>query len=260
VSGNNWAIPSGSTLANFGRVNNLNQRLNINSGATLFGTGIVSDITGDANRNNGRLGLNAGAVFAPGSTPANSIGTFVVEGRLDLNQNARMIIEVDLNHPATNDVVGVDKWSNIRGIIVMTNIGTVPFAAGQSFLIASNNFGLPNTPETANLDYRFEPATPGPGLVWDNRNLITNGILGIVRANPAPTNLTFSASTRTNLTLSWPSSHLGWQLRMQTNNFALGVSTNSADWSVVFGSELTNQVTVTIDPAKPTEFYQMILP
>ena len=65
----------------------------------------------------------------------------------------------------------------------MTNIGAVPFGAGQSFLIVSNNFGLPNTPETANLDYRFEPATPGVGLQWDVSNLITNGVENFLRAN-----------------------------------------------------------------------------
>ena len=259
-SGNNWAVSTGATLANFGRINNLNQRLNINSGATLFGTGVVSDLTGDASRNSGRLAVNGGAIFSPGDSPAHSIGTFIVEGRLDLNQNARMIIEVDLNHPATNDVVGVDKWSNIRGIIVMTNIGAVPFSAGQSFLIVSNNFGLPNTPETANLDYRFEPATPGVGLQWDVGNLITNGIVSIVSAPTTPTNITFTVLGRTNLTLSWPSGWLGWQLQTQTNNLARGISTNDADWSAVSGSEFTNQVTAPIDPARPTEFYRLFIP
>jgi hypothetical protein len=248
-------------LANFGRINNLNDRMNVNG--LLVGTGTISDATGVVNGNQGRLAINAGATFSPGT----SIGTFIVEGRLDLNQAGggspagRLIIEVDLNHPQKNDLVSVDKWSNIRGTIVMTNIGTVPFALGQSFRIVTNNFGLLNTPEVANLDYRFEPAAPGPGLAWDVSNLITNGIVAIIESpvNPTPTNITVLVSG-TNLTLSWPASHTGWQLQVQTNQLALGVSTNSADWQTIPNSQNTNQVTVTIDVLKPTTFYRLILP
>jgi hypothetical protein len=257
-------VASNGVLANFGRINNLSDRMNVSG--LLLGTGTVSDQTLVANGNQGRLAINAGATFSPGS----SIGTFIVEGRLDLNQAAggnpagRLVIEVDMNHPQKNDVVGVDKWSNIRGTLVMTNIGTVPFAAGQSFLIVSNNFssfGVVNTPEVANLDYTIQPATPGPGLQWDVSNLITNGIVAITGSpiNPNPTNITVSVSG-TNLTLSWPDSHLGWQLQVQTNQLTSGVSTIPTDWQTIANSENTNQVTVPIDAAKPTTFYRMVLP
>ncbi|MEW6157689.1 MAG: hypothetical protein AB1813_09665 [Verrucomicrobiota bacterium] len=261
VGGNNWSIPAGAALANFGRIENVNGRLNVNSGATLFGTGIVTDNTGDINGNNGRLAINGGGTFSPGSAPTHSIGTFTVEGRLDLNQNARLLIEVDLDHPAKNDVVAVDKWSNIRGIIVMTNIGTAPFAIGQSFLIVSNNFGLVNTPETANLDYVFEPASPGPGLQWDDSKLILEGIVSIVKApiNPTPPAIR-AARSGNSITVSWPATHVGWQLQEQTGNLAGGISRNPADWTVVAGSETQNQATIPIEPGKPAAFFRLLLP
>lgn len=258
VGGGNWSVEAGSTLANFGQINNLAGRLNVNAGATLMGTGTFSDFTGDANRNNGRVAINNGGVLSPGD---HGIGTLVVEGRLDLNPGSRTIIEVDLNHPATNDVLGVDKLSNFRGTIVLSNIGAVPFAAGQSFLIVSNNFGLPNTPE-ARQDFVIEPAAPGPGLAWDVSNLTTNGILSIISlgVDPTPTNLTFSVAAGNQMKLSWPASHVGWQLLVQTNHLARGLSLDRADWALVPGSESVNEVTVPIDPAEPAKFYQLILP
>lgn len=257
VGGGNWSVETNATLANFGRITNRAGRLNINSGALLFGTGTVSDGTADINGNNGRLAINGGAIFSPGASLANSIGTFIVEGRFDLNQNARLIIEVDPNPMApANDVVRVDKWSNIRGIIVMTNIGATSFSAGQSFLIVSNNFGLLNTPETANLDYSFEPISPGLGLVWDTSELITNGIVKIGTTSSIATNIISMVSSNV-LTLSWPDSHIGWRLETQTNS--LNVGTN-ANWMTVPNSFLTNLVNVPITTNIPAAFFRLAHP
>jgi hypothetical protein len=270
ASGNNWGVNSNSVLANFGRIVNLNQRLNINAGALLFGTGTLSRDTG-VTVDNGRLAINQGAVFAPGGSPVNSIGTFTVEARLDINQAAggvpagRLLIEVDMNNPGINDRVAVDKWSNIRGTVVMTNIGSVPFAAAQSFLISTNNFGVPNLPEIANLDYTFQPVTPGVGLAWDSVggtttaggvNFITNGIVGIKAVATVPTNITVSITT--NLwAISWPSEYTGWRLEGQTNTLANGISNN---WNTVLNSQATNRVFIRVSPANGTVFFRMAHP
>jgi hypothetical protein len=271
ASGNNWAVQTNAVLANFGRIENLNQRLNINAGGLLFGTGVLGRAPG-VTADNGRLAINAGAVFAPGASPFNSIGVFSVEARLDVNQAGggspagKLVIEVDLNHPAVNDVVAVDKWSNVRGTIVMTNLGTVPFGAGQSFLVASNNFGSPNTPEVANLDYTFDPFVPGVGLVWDvfNRfstggsNFLTNGIVAIKAIPIQPTNVVFSTFANTNLVLlSWPAEYLGWRVEGQTNSVAVGLSTN---WGNLPNSYLTNQVYTRINPTNGAVFFRMVHP
>jgi hypothetical protein len=96
------------------------------------------------------------------------------------------------------------------------------------------------------------------GLLW-NWNP-TNGVLAVVASvNTNPTNITTSISGNL-LTLAWPTSHIGWRLLEQTNNLVTGVSVNPIDWSPVSGSAATNQVIITIDPAKPTEFYRLVYP
>jgi hypothetical protein len=260
-TGNNWAVPTNAVLANFGRINNLSQRLNMNAGSLLYGIGVVGRGAG-VTVDNGRLAINAGAVFSPGETPFHSLGVFTVEARLDVNQAGggnpagRLVIEIDMGHPMTNDVVAVDKWSNIRGTIVMTNIGTIPFAAGQSFHIVSNNFGFPNTPEVANLDYTIEPVVPGLGLAWDTSNLITNGVLSIKTLPSTSTNIMVSITT--NLwELAWPAEYRGWRLQGQTNNIAIGISNN---WGTVPNSHLTNRVFMRMNPANGAVFWRLIHP
>jgi len=74
-----------------------------------------------------------------------------------------------------------------------------------------------------------------------------------------PPTLTNSVSG-TNLVLSWPTDYIGWKLLVQTNNLSAGVSINPADWDVVPGSSATNDVSIPIDAAKPTEFYRLVSP
>lgn len=63
-----------------------------------------------------------------------------------------------------------------------------------------------------------------------------------------------------NMALSWPTDHTGWRLLTQTNHLNLGVSSNTNDWATVSGSQLTNEVLVPIDSAKPGEYYRLGYP
>jgi len=232
-------VEPGATLALSGWFNNTSARLNVNG--TLTGTGVVTDPDGYNLGVDGRLSINADGVLSPG----NSIGTLTVWGRFDLNQRAKLMVEVDLNNPAKNDVVGVDDFGNIRGIIVMTNIGAVPFAVGQSFLVVSNNFGYANEPLNPNIDFSFEPASPGLGMTWDGSDLATNGIVRIAAITTTPTNLTSVVSSN-QMTLSWPESYVGWVLQQQQYEYRTNVSLAASNWTEVADSQFTNQVTVTI--------------
>lgn len=251
-------VAAGTTLINEGLINNgtanVNSRLSING--HLTGSGTVSDTTGDLAGNNGRLEINAGGLFTPGGS--NTIGTFTIQGRFDLNvgvPDGLMIIDVDLNHPQTNDYIVVDKWSNMRGALRMNNIGTIPFAAGQSFHICRVAFNLPNTPEAAfDLASKVTPVVPGVGLQWDLSNLRTNGIIAIVAAPTTAPVLTNILIGGTNLNFTWPATHLGWQLQAQTNLLVTGLGTN---WHPVTGSEAATSWSVPIDPANPAVFYRL---
>lgn len=246
-------VESGAVLILDGRFVNTTARLNING--TLMGEGVVSDPDGYSLGADGRLAINNGGVLSPG----HSIGVFSVEGRFDLNQGARLVIEVDMNHPARNDVVAVDVFGNIRGIITMTNIGNVPFAVGQTFLVVSNNFNLPNTPLNPNIDFVFEPASPGPGMMWDGSELATNGIVKIVAAplEPPQVQVVWSAGQ---LTLQWPDSHIGWVLQRQVRSLAEGLSLRPEDWETIAGSGQTNRYTVTVGTAAEAVFYRLVQP
>ena len=246
-------VGTNTTLIHNGQFNNNTARLAISG--NLTGSGTVSDVTGDAAGNNGRLEINASGVFTPGGS--NTIGTFTIEGRFDLNAgtpNGLMIIDVDLNNPQTNDYIVVDKWSNFRGALMMNNIGAVPFALGQSFTVFKTSFGTPNTPEAAfDLANKMIPASPGVGLQWNLSNLKTNGIITIVGVPTTPPALT-SVATSTNLTLSWGTTNVGYQLQVQTNTLAIGLSTN---WVPVVGSETNATYVVPITPENPTVFYRL---
>jgi hypothetical protein len=246
-------VGTNTTLIHNGQFNNNTARLAISG--NLTGSGTVSDVTGDAAGNNGRLEINPGGVFTPGGS--NTIGTFTVEGRFDLNTgtgDGLMIVDVDLNNPQTNDYIVVDKWSNFRGALMMNNIGAVPFALGQSFRVFKTSFGTPNTPEAAfDLANKMIPASPGVGLQWNLSNLKTNGIITIVGVPTTPPALT-SVATSTNLTLSWGTTNVGYQLQVQTNTLAIGLSTN---WVPVVGSETNATYVVPITPENPTVFYRL---
>lgn len=247
------SVEPGATLILDGRFHNLSARLNVSG--ILMGTGVVSDPDGYTLGVDGRLSINSGGVLSPG----HSIGVFSVEGRLDLNPGARLVIEVDLNHPARHDIVAVDVFGNIRGIITMTNIGTVPFAVGQSFQIISNNFNLANMPLNPNLDFRFEPSSPGPGMRWDGSDLATNGIVRIVAAplEPPPVTVTFSGNQ---LTLQWPETHTGWILQRQVRTLAEGLSLRPEDWTPVTGSETTNRFIGAVGSGPEAVFYRLVQP
>jgi hypothetical protein len=64
-------------------------------------------------------------------------------------------------------------------------------------------------------------------------------------------------SGNTNLNLTWPGDHTGWQLESQTNSFGVGLSSN---WVIVPGSGLTNEMTFPIDFANGAAFFRLIYP
>lgn len=251
VAGGSWEIPPGATLINNGQINNLVGRLNI--GGLLSGNGTITD---DApNFGDGRLSINSGGTISPGE----SIGRITMEGRFDLNPGATMLIEVDLDHPDRNDVVAVDVFGNIRGIVEFRNIGSKPFAIGQSFHVVVNNFGLQNFPLNPNLDFTVAPAAPGSGLAWDTSEFVAKGIISIIEGPLLAPDINIGRSEN-GVTISWPDSHIGWVLQSQTANLTAGISTNNDDWTNIDESTTGNSFTIPIDGEKPVEFFRLTSP
>jgi MBG domain-containing protein len=84
----------------------------------------------------------------------------------------------------------------------------------------------------------------------------TNNLVIASGVSNTPTNMTSSVSGN-QLTLSWPSDHLGWFLQAQTNSASVGISTN---WVDIAGSETNAQAVIVIDPANPTVFFRLRSP
>jgi hypothetical protein len=95
---------------------------------------------------------------------------------------------------------------------------------------------------------------PGVGLQWDFTNLKTNGIVAVVGVPLTPPPLTNSVVGGTNLNISWPTTHLGYQLQVQTNTLAVGIDTN---WYPILGTETNTSYSAPIDVANPTVFYRL---
>jgi hypothetical protein len=102
------------------------------------------------------------------------------------------------------------------------------------------------------------PATPGYNLSWDTNALATTGLLSVIGPGPnqSPTNIV-SSIVGTNLILSWPMDHTGWQLQVQINPLSAGLGAN---WVTVPGSGSTNQITIPLNVANGSVFYRMYYP
>jgi hypothetical protein len=132
------------------------------------------------------------------------------------------------------------------------NISAVQFYQGSTLLgqvtAAPYTFTWSNPPAgnyslTANVVYNGgTAASPAVGIY-----------IGIATNSPS---LSFSEKNGT-LQLSWPSDHTGWELEVQTNSSAVGLSTN---WTILNTSASTNVMTIPVAPANGSVFYRLIYP
>jgi autotransporter-associated beta strand protein len=126
-----------------------------------------------------------------------------------------------------------------------------PLAAGDSLTSVSlSSAGAPSG-ATAGTYPIVPSAAVGTGLV--NYSITyNNGTMTVVQTvNLTPTNIVSSISGST-LTLSWPADHIGWLL--QSNSVSLA---NTNFWFNVPGSDTTNLINISLNPAQTNVFYRM---
>ena len=196
--------------------------------------------------------VNGGVVASPNGTinPGDGIGTLTIMNALTV---AGATVNMELNRTntaATNDSIAASSVTVNGGTLNVTNLGPVLYT-GQIFKLFSQPVGGTGF-TTVNL-----PAGNGAvTYVWNNK-LATDGTIELVSGgspvNTTPTNLMVSISGN-QLTLGWPADYTGWELQTNAVNVA-----NPADWFTYPGSSVTNQVTVTIDPAKTNVYYRLRL-
>lgn len=107
-----------------------------------------------------------------------------------------------------------------------------------------NNAPAGNYSLTANVVYNGSSVAASPA-VGINVGVATNApTLNVTTANGS-------------LQISWPPDHTGWELEVQTNSTAIGLSTK---WTILSASASTNAVTVPIAPANGAVFYRLVYP
>lgn len=235
----NINVVSGATLDVTARTDGT---LTLKSGQTLMGNGTV----------NGTLVTSSGSTVNPGA----SVGTLNVANNITLG--GRLLLEINTATVQTNDkLVSVGGTITYGGTLEVTNIGPVlqvsnVFQLFPAAVTAFSSIQLPNTD------------TNGYIYTWTNRVAIDGSIMLLsatppVTVDPTPTNIVSSVSGST-LTLSWPSSHIGWVLQTQTNSRSVGLTMASNAWYDVAGSISTNLVDIPINNTNPTVFFRLRLP
>jgi fibronectin-binding autotransporter adhesin len=198
---------------------------------TLSGTGTIA----------GALTNSANAILAPGSGAS---GTLTINGQLTLNPGSTNIFAVNGSTLAKTDIA-VGAGVTYGGTLSIVPSGT--FTAGQQFVLFSGA-GATNASNFANLI-----VNPAANLECS----FTNGVLTVVSAMATtPTNITYSVSGG-NLSLSWPTTHLGWILQGQTNGLGVGLGAN---WVDIPGSSGLTATNISVNPAAPAVFYRLRKP
>jgi len=205
------------------------------SGTTLGGSGVISV----------PVSLPPSATLQPGLGGLDT-STLTINNTLTLSGTTLMALN-RTNAQTASKVAGITTLT-LGGTLTVVNVGD-PLQGGDTFSLVSASsvtsgsfFTATNLPSlTAGLGWNFNPSS---------------GVLQVVSSvNPTPTNIVFSVSGGTNLTLTWPASHMGWYA--QSNSVSLA---SPSSWFDIPGSQTTTSLSITINPTLPEVFYRMRLP
>ena len=211
----------------------------------------------------GNINFNTGSTLAPGLLTTNGVAntntfTLTISNSIVFNPGSVYVVGVNKRSSAaatnaSDKVVGLTSVT-MGGTLAITNYG-INYVGGDAIQLFSATACVPNGFTSNNI----VPPVPGPNLAWDTSTLGTDGTLRIfstLTVNPQPTNIVFSVSGG-QLTLSWPADHTGWELQVQTNGLAVGISTN---WTPIPSSTTVNSVIIPINLTNGSVFYRMVYP
>lgn len=179
-----------------------------------------------------------------GFSPGLSVGAMTINNTLSLA--GLTIMEIDKANGTNDQVLGVTTLT-YGGTLVITNIaGTL--AKDDTFkLFTAGTY----TGTFANI------VSGNSGVVWDTSRLGVDGTVKVVSAvSDEPIEIETSV-TDDELTVSWPTTHVGWVLQSQTNSLSVGLSNN---WVTIPGSSTTNKVIIPIVPENGSVFLRLTLP
>jgi autotransporter-associated beta strand protein len=192
------------------------------------------NIAGTNNLFNGTWSVDAGTLV--GSTPG-ALGT----NGITVSANGALQTTYDLNNP--NATLTLNGRMNLTQNNTFQNVIINGAAlSGGTYSYATLSASYP-----ANFPATWTGVT-GADSITNAAGSITVLASGIA---PNPTNITFSVSGAA-LTLSWPSTHLGWIA--QSNS--VGVA-SPGNWFDIPNSQNATQLNLTVDPALPSVFYRL---
>jgi hypothetical protein len=186
--------------------------------------------------------MTTNAILAPGDTTGGT-GTLTVTNKLVLNGT----LNFEVNHGLPNSadkIVTLGTFTNAGATLNVTTVGAA-VQAGDSFVLfdrAVSNFAAVNL-----------PVLSAP-LSWTNK-LAVNGSIAVVSGVSLTPVVVTNVPNGANLTLSWPTDHIGWRLVSHTNP-ALPMAT----WSTVAGSTTVSTINITINTNNPQVYYRLVYP
>ena len=163
----------------------------------------------------------------------------------DLNLSSASIINFESG--ADPAFIAVEGTLNAAGTL---NISAAPgFAAGSYALFTyagSLNWGQVSLGKT--------PIGFVCALDTNINGQVDLDVQSLPALTPVPLQLQASPGQ---LSLSWPTDHIGWQLQCQTNSIGQGLGNN---WITVPGSRQTNYISLPINPANGSVFLRLAYP
>jgi alpha-galactosidase len=212
--------------------------LTLASGQTLTGNGAI----------NGNAVIASGATLAPGG----GLTTLIFSNNLTLSGGSTTMIEINKAVSPTNDSAQVMGTLTYGGTLVLTNIGAVPFAAGDDFKLFSASMYRGAFTNVA-------PAIPDVNLAWDT-NSLSNGVLSVIAMpTPRPQFSTISAGG-SNFVFSGSNGVPHWTYSvLASTNLTLPLP----DWTIVstdsFDAAGHFMFTNSASPATPQTYYLLKL-
>ncbi len=226
----------------------------IQTGATLNVSGTVSGnvtveslglLRGKGGTINGAVTVNSGGSLAPGNSLTN-IGALNINNTLTLAADSATLMKIDRAN-GTNDTIQGITALTYGGTLTVTNLGG-DFIGGETYKLFTATTYNPGDFSATNLP------SLGGGLSWSWNP--ANGTLSVLGGGIAttPTNISYAVSG-TNLTLTWPGSHLGWYA--QSNSVSVVAASS---WFNIPGSQSVTNLDIQIQPTTPKVFYRLSKP
>ncbi len=223
-----------------------NSTLELGSGQTLTGIG---SIYGSLIASNGST---VAVAFQPDTNRETLTGTLTITTNAEFAGNIQLNL-CRTNTPNAGEIISPTITINPSATLVVTNVGP-PLQNGDTFQL----FNHPVSGFASITLPAINPSTSN-NYVWTT-NLAVNGSIQLTGGGSSaiasnPTNMTFSVSNGTNLSITWPGDHLGWSL--QSNSVSLTVT---SQWFTIPGSAAVTNESLIIDRTRSNVFFRMVLP